>query len=300
VWQPPHRAAPQPSVQMLAVGVAIFATAAVAFLAVCLRRGHVQACTDLVISLVLLALGSAGLVFEVLRWVLFPLNWVQRRWLRRARADVRRLVIFDGICVLCNKFGRFSFYRLVNPDLVSFVPFQDSQHIKIDELQLEFKFGEADVKSRIAFVSGDRIFWGADAIIELCRWFDWPFPLARFAYLVPRPIRDVLYQIVADNRYRWFGTQALDKNFARQLCPYYYFKGKKGDGEEKTPDKGKSTGQDSAAAAAETAVSSSDEDNMEAEDKAFVEQERLEAELAAAKRKLEKTQSELRRRKTAT
>ena len=57
---------------------------------------------------------------------------------------------------------------------------------------------------------------------------------------------------------------------------------------------------DSAAAAAETAVSSSDEDNMEAEDKAFVEQERLEAELAAAKRKLEKTQSELRRRKTAT
>ena len=26
-----------------------------------------------------------------------------------------------------------------------------------------------------------------------------------------------------------FGTQALDKNFARQLCPYYYFKKKDGD-----------------------------------------------------------------------
>jgi predicted DCC family thiol-disulfide oxidoreductase YuxK len=170
-------------------------------------RGHVQACTDLVISLVLLALGLAALLLETLRWVLFPLNWVHRRCKRRARADVRRLVIFDGICVLCNRFGRFSFYRLINPDLVSFVPFQDSQHINIDELQAEFKFDEADVKSRIAFVNGSRIFWGADAIIELCSWFDWPYPLARLAYLVPRPIRDALYQIVADNRYRWFGTQ---------------------------------------------------------------------------------------------
>ena len=43
--------------------------------------------------------------------------------------QVRRLVIFDGVCVLCNRFGRFAFYRLVNPDLVSFVPFQDAQHV---------------------------------------------------------------------------------------------------------------------------------------------------------------------------
>ena len=42
--------------------------------------------------------------------------------------QVRRLIIFDGICVLCNSFGRAAFYRLVNPDLVSFVPFQDAQH----------------------------------------------------------------------------------------------------------------------------------------------------------------------------
>ena len=75
--------------------------------------------------------------------------------------QVRRLVIFDGICVLCNKFGRYSFYRLVNKDLVSFVPFQDSQHVRcssavlrsaaeaerptaqvnVDELQKQFNFG---------------------------------------------------------------------------------------------------------------------------------------------------------------
>jgi hypothetical protein len=30
---------------------------------------------------------------------------------------------------------------------------------------------------------------------------------------------------VASNRYAYFGTQALDKNFAKKLCPYYWFKG---------------------------------------------------------------------------
>ena len=44
--------------------------------------------------------------------------------------------------------------------------------------------------------------------------------------VVPKPLRDAVYQIVAENRYRWFGTQALDKNFAKSLCPYFYFKQK--------------------------------------------------------------------------
>jgi len=27
---------------------------------------------------------------------------------------------------------------------------------------------------------------------------------------------------VANERYKWFGTQPLEKNFAKYLCPYYY------------------------------------------------------------------------------
>ena len=59
----------------------------------CARVGHVRACIDLVISLVLLALGVAAALLETLRWLLFPLNWVQRRRLRRAKVEVRRLVM---------------------------------------------------------------------------------------------------------------------------------------------------------------------------------------------------------------
>lgn len=52
---------------------------------------------DVVIFLVLLVLGATVVLFELVRLVLFPLNWVQRRCLSSKRADTRRLVIFDGI-----------------------------------------------------------------------------------------------------------------------------------------------------------------------------------------------------------
>ena len=64
------------------------ATAALAFAITVARRGHVQACTDALISVVLLSLGAVAAIFEAIRFVIFPLNWGQRWWLRRARADV--------------------------------------------------------------------------------------------------------------------------------------------------------------------------------------------------------------------
>jgi hypothetical protein len=133
-------------------GVLVLGVFAAIFVVGWMRAGHVQAGTDMVIAAVLILLGSAAAILEILRWVpCGPVNLINRRRLRRAKVEVRtlllqgflmpvetdvyiawqvrRLVIFDGVCVLCNKFGRTAFYRLVNPDLVSFVPFQDAQHV---------------------------------------------------------------------------------------------------------------------------------------------------------------------------
>ena len=47
-----------------------------------------------------------------------------------------------------------------------------------------------------------------------------PFPLLKLGYIIPRPIRDFVYSVVSSNRYDWFGTQPLERNFAKNLCPY--------------------------------------------------------------------------------
>mmetsp|Transcript_15867 Transcript_15867/g.25398 ORF Transcript_15867/g.25398 Transcript_15867/m.25398 type:complete len:179 (+) Transcript_15867:783-1319(+) len=65
-------------------------------------------------------------------------------------------------------------------------------------------------------------FQGADAVIEVCQWCVWPYNLASLGKIVPFAFRDAIYRTVAGERYKWFGTQPLDENFAKYLCPYYY------------------------------------------------------------------------------
>jgi len=146
-----------------------------------------------------------------------------------------RIVVFDGICVLCNRFGAFVYSRLLEQSAVDWVPFQDklNEHVNVDELMKEFDIEPNALQDRICAVSGNKLFWGADAVIEICQWCVWPYPLASLGLLVPYPMRDALYRTVAAERYKWFGTQPLDQNFAKYLCPYYYMNKKAFDEKEK-------------------------------------------------------------------
>jgi predicted DCC family thiol-disulfide oxidoreductase YuxK len=41
----------------------------------------------------------------------------------------------------------------------------------------------------------------------VCRRLDAPWPLLSVFLAVPRPVRDVVYDIIAEHRYDWFGTR---------------------------------------------------------------------------------------------
>ena len=199
------------------------------FLVQVLRRGHRQAWTDVFVGTVVSLVLTATLLFEVLRLLSYPLALLGlcRRKLHPPGSGPRkqrRVVVFDGICVLCNKFGQFVYWRLLETSAVDFVPFQDmtNEHVNLDALVKEFGFKTEQLKDRICVVSGKRIFWGPDAVIEIMQWCKWPYPLASLGLLIPRAFRDALYMTVAKNRYQYFGTQPLEDNFAKYLCPYYY------------------------------------------------------------------------------
>ena len=114
--------------------------------------------------------------------------------------------------------------HLPDPNVVSFVPFQDAlsnPHVSLAKIKEEFPdFNENDLHLKIAVVSGSRLLWGADAIIEICSWMAFPFPLMKAGLIMPKPIRDALYYVVSSTRYDWFGTQPLENNFSKSLCPY--------------------------------------------------------------------------------
>lgn len=113
----------------------------------------------------------------------------------------RSIVLFDGVCVFCNaavRFiarrdprGRFAFAAL------------DSR------LGRELSAGTATpaaVPTTVVLLEPDgRAFRRSAAALRIARRLAWPWPLLWPLVLLPRPLRDALYEAFARRRYGWFG-----------------------------------------------------------------------------------------------
>lgn len=110
------------------------------------------------------------------------------------------LVLYDGECGLCNhsvqlilrhdRRGRFRFAALQSD---------------IGRALLERHRLPADVVDTVVLVDGEEAFTRSRAALRIAGKMDRPWPLLRAFSLVPRPLRDGVYDFVARNRYRWFG-----------------------------------------------------------------------------------------------
>ena len=87
----------------------------------------------------------------------------------------------------------------------------------------EFGFDPADAKTFVLIADG-RPYVRSDAAIRISRYLSGPWKLLGVVRFIPRPIRDGLYNVVARNRYRWFGrfetcvvpTQELKARFIQE------------------------------------------------------------------------------------
>ena len=60
----------------------------------------------------------------------------------------------------------------------------------------------------IVLIEGSRCLTRSDAAIEILRHLSGLWPLLGILRAIPRPIRDRCYDVIARNRYRWFGRRA--------------------------------------------------------------------------------------------
>jgi len=110
------------------------------------------------------------------------------------------LVIFDGVCNLCAKSVRF-IMRHEKDQRLRFAPLQSATGAR---LMRELGLDPEDVKTFVLIADG-RAFVKSDAAIHLARFLRGPWRLLGAIKIIPRPIRDWLYDVTARNRYRWFG-----------------------------------------------------------------------------------------------
>ena len=110
------------------------------------------------------------------------------------------LVLFDGVCNLCNgvvqfviardPHGRFQFGTLQSASARRVLDLHDVPRPLPDSLVL---------------IDDGRVYTRSTASLRVARRLTWPWPLAYAAIAVPRPLRDAVYDRVAGRRYRWFG-----------------------------------------------------------------------------------------------
>ena len=110
------------------------------------------------------------------------------------------VVIFDGVCNLCAHSVRFILDHESGPAL-RFVPLQSLAGAR---LMREYGFSPEDAKTFV-LVAGGRSYVKSDAAIRVAGYLRGIWQWLAAVRILPRPIRDWAYDVVARNRYRWFG-----------------------------------------------------------------------------------------------
>ena len=116
--------------------------------------------------------------------------------------EVQYVLLFDGICNLCNGTVQF----LLRIDRRKKLFFSSLQSDTGQRILQAYHFSGPPLQT-VVFCSGPRYFTHSNAILEVCRVLGFPWSLLYLFKAVPRPLRDLLYRWVARNRYRWFGKK---------------------------------------------------------------------------------------------
>ncbi|MFW5923957.1 MAG: thiol-disulfide oxidoreductase DCC family protein [archaeon] len=112
------------------------------------------------------------------------------------------VVLFDGVCNLCNGVVQFVIPRDPHGRL-RFAPLQSEPG---QDLLRHHDLATDDFDT-IVLVEGDQTFTKSDAVLRIAEVLGWPYSLARVGRLLPATVRDWIYDVVADNRYDWFGRK---------------------------------------------------------------------------------------------
>ncbi|MBM3422748.1 MAG: thiol-disulfide oxidoreductase DCC family protein [Chlorobi bacterium] len=130
------------------------------------------------------------------------------------------IVIFDGVCNLCE----FSVNFIFEHDTAGHFFFTPAQSPLGASLFRRFGINTSRLDT-VVLVRGERAFTRSAAAIEIASRLDMPWNLLAIFKAVPEPLRDMVYDLIAQNRYQLFGkkeqcmvpTEALRRRVLEQL-----------------------------------------------------------------------------------
>jgi len=116
------------------------------------------------------------------------------------RNNQTQIILFDGVCNLCNSMVQFTIKRDPNEKF----KFASLQSESGQALLQKFGLSTRDFHSFV-FISGDKYFLRSSAALHVLKELGGIWKVMYIFILIPRPLRDLFYRIIAGNRYSLFG-----------------------------------------------------------------------------------------------
>ncbi|MGB6036230.1 MAG: thiol-disulfide oxidoreductase DCC family protein [Cryomorphaceae bacterium] len=111
------------------------------------------------------------------------------------------LILFDGYCNLCNGAVQF----VIKRDPKEHFRFSSLSWPPAQSLLEEYpEFGEVD---SILLFEGGELYQKSTAALKIAGRLGGLWPILKIFFILPRFLRDPVYDFIARNRYRWFGKK---------------------------------------------------------------------------------------------
>lgn len=110
------------------------------------------------------------------------------------------VLLFDGECAFCNGCVRWLLQHERRPRYY-FAPLQSDVAAPLLE---KHGIPEGELSSLVV-IDGSRMYLKSAAVLHLLRETRWPWRMLRILVLVPRVLRDAVYDFIGARRYHWWG-----------------------------------------------------------------------------------------------
>lgn len=112
----------------------------------------------------------------------------------------RKIILFDGICNLCNQSVQF----VIEHDKKNQFLFASLQSDFGQKFLKENNLDAENFESMI-YIEDEKIYTKSSAPLKISKHLDGIISILSIFIVVPKPIRDFVYNFIAKNRYNWFG-----------------------------------------------------------------------------------------------
>ena len=112
------------------------------------------------------------------------------------------LILFDGVCNFCNYWVTFAIKR-DRKNKLKFTPLQGET---AKQLLPQCHINPTSLSS-VIFINNGKVYTQSSAAIQICKELDGGWKLFFGLIIIPKFFRDFLYNIIARNRYKWFGKK---------------------------------------------------------------------------------------------